>query len=249
MVEASAEGDSVLVGSARQADEGGQEAFFGGSRPLQAARDAFNEYDADRRRRAVAILASASFGGEAVYVRLYRMLLEDPDTTVRAAAIHALGLHGGPEDGRAILGLLEDPAAFVRWEAAKTLQRIHVPAAEPPLVRLLASDEDADVRMAVAAALGQFPSRYVFDALILALSDVNYGVVHAAAHSLEILTGQRWGLDPRDWLQWSQQEADLFENRQTYTFQPYTPPPSMWRRLNPLASPDGLAEPREPAGI
>src|SRR5690606_5374227 len=55
--------------------------------PGQAARDAFNVYDADRRRNAIGLLAAAPFGGEAPYTRTYRLLVDDPDATVRGAAV------------------------------------------------------------------------------------------------------------------------------------------------------------------
>ncbi|MDH3585082.1 MAG: hypothetical protein OER86_12790, partial [Phycisphaerae bacterium] len=59
--------------------------------PAQVARDLFNMHDADRRRRAINLLSTAPFGGEPPYVKAYRELVTDPDRTVRAACLRALG--------------------------------------------------------------------------------------------------------------------------------------------------------------
>ena len=53
-------------------------------KPREVAADLFNISDADKRRRSVALLTSESFGGEEAYVRAYRLLIDDPDTLVRA---------------------------------------------------------------------------------------------------------------------------------------------------------------------
>lgn len=217
--------------------------------PGEAARDAFNVYDADRRRAAVANLAAAPFGGEAPYLRTYRLLLDDPDPTVRAACVKALGMHGTVEDAPIIIAQLRHAAAFVRWEAAQALQRIHDPAAVGPLIEVMQGDADADVRMAAAEALGQYAEPRVLDALVGALVDRNYGVVQGAAQSLRTLTGQPYAHDPAPWVAWSNQNRDrLFAGQQPYSFQPYTKPPGLldkaqfWREQDkaPRRTPAGL---------
>ncbi len=202
--------------------------------PSEAARDAFNVYDADKRRNAINLLASSSFGSLPPYVRTYRLLLDDSDPSVRAACVKALGAHGEVSDAETIAGLLSDPSAFVRWEAAKALQRIHNPVAIDPLRRTLAGDEDDDVRMAAADALGQYASSAVFDSLIGALTDANFAVALAARESLHTLTGQDLGSEPRDWMAWADQHRDnLFAGQQVYVYHPYQKPPSRFQKLNP----------------
>jgi len=66
--------------------------------PSDVARDAFDVYDADKRRRAINQLSTADWGGEPPYLKTYRLLLDDPDATVRAAAVSALGRHGTVND-------------------------------------------------------------------------------------------------------------------------------------------------------
>jgi hypothetical protein len=207
--------------------------------PGEAARDAFNPYDADKRRRAVNLLAEADFGGEPTYIRTYRLLMDDPDPTVRAAAVAALGRHGDVTDVGRIAMFLEqnaagepiEPAKLVRWEAAKALQKIHHEDAISALITALAEDPDADVRMAAADALGQYPQRAVFDALVTALRDDDYAVVQEAEQALVTLTGKDFGDRARDWWDWAEQNAgSVFAERQTYYYREYKAPPGMLAR-------------------
>lgn len=218
--------------------------------PSQAARDAFNVYDPDARRRAVALLSASPFGGEAPYVRTYRLLMDDPDPTVRAACLAALGLHGGPEDVPLMTDHLTHPVNFVRWEAAKALQKVHDPRAVRPLLNALRNDEDLDVRLAAATALGQYRDAEVFGTLVGALSDRDYGVRQAAADSLATLTGQGFGVDAPAWLAWSQgqDQAQLFADARGYTWRPYDKPPGFWGRLQFWEKREP-PDPRVPTGL
>lgn len=217
--------------------------------PGEAARDAFNVYDADARRRSLAQLSAASFGGEETYLKLYRLLLDDPDPTVQAAAAKALGEHGTPADAALIIPLLSDDAAVVRWEAAKALQRVHNPAAIEPLMKAANADEDADVRMAAAKALGQYPQHAVFDVLVGALSDRDFGVVASAHESLVTLTGQELPSDSAAWLNWSRENRNrLFANQRQYTYQPYSEPPGFVDKMK-FWKGDHQAKPQTPTGL
>jgi len=217
--------------------------------PSEAARDAFNVYDADKRRHAVNLLAQATFGGEEPYLRTYRLLLDDPDPSVRAACVRALGQHGTVEDVNLLTPSLADASAFVRWEAAKALQRIHHPAAIDPLRRTLAGDEDTDVRQACAVALGQYPTRPVFDTLVSALIDANFGVALAARQSLQTLTGADLGGEPAEWLQWADaHRAALFANQRPYAYYPYDKPPGTFEKMMPWHK-DEPVTPRTPTGL
>ena len=217
--------------------------------PTQTVADAFNLYDADRRRQSIARLAAAPFGGEDAYVSAYRLLIDDPDPTVRAACIQALALHGSADDVPLIIPRLRDQFTFVRWHAAKALQQLHHTDAPQPLMRTLQTDEDPDVRAAAAAALGQYPSRPVLDVLIGALNDRDFAIVSAAHDSLTMLTGQQLSRQAADWLQWSNRNRDqLFEQQQPYTFQPYHESPRLLRRIQ-FWNPDEPPPPQTPAGL
>ncbi|WP_200761548.1 HEAT repeat domain-containing protein [Poriferisphaera corsica] len=206
--------------------------------PKEAALDLFDIYDADKRRRAVALIAASPFGHEEPYVRTYRVMLGrgsegqvlpvDDDATVRATCAKALGMHGTVEDAELIAPLLKDKVSYVRWQAAQALQRIHNPIAVQPLIETLRMDEDSDVRQACAAALGQYPQPLVYDTLVGALSDPNYGVVQAAHQSLRTLTGQQFTSQGEAWIKWgSENRSTLFIDQQMYQFLPYQKPASI----------------------
>jgi hypothetical protein len=200
--------------------------------PAEEARNVFNVYDADVRQRAISNLAAAPFGAEEPYVKLYRLMIDDPDPTVRAAATKALGEHGSPEDVPTILIRLRESAAMVRWEAARAFQKLHNPEAVRPLVQTLTRDEDGDVRQAAATALGQYPEPEVFNALVSALHDRLHSVSYAARQSLKTLTGQDFGPDGGKWLAWSEDNTErLFDGKQEYVWQPYQAPPKFLERM------------------
>ncbi len=217
--------------------------------PSQVAREAFNVYDADLRRRSVALLSSSSFGHEEPYLRMYRLLIDDQDPTVRAACAHALGLHGTTQDAPTLIAMLKDNTGFVRWEAAKALQKIHHDGAVLPLIDVLGHDEDADVRLAAAQALGQYPTRPVFNALVGALTDHNFGVVQSAAVSLSLLTGQDIGTDGGPWLDFAYaNSADLFKDQRPYTYMPYQEPPGKLDKIKFWDKPQPV-HPQPPVGL
>ena len=193
-------------------------------KPGEIAREAFDPTDADKRRRSVSLLSAAYFGGEEPYLRAYRLLIDDPDATVRAACVKALGYHGDVNDAnKLIIPRLGDDNVFVRWEAAQALQKIHTTEAIEPLIKAT-GDEDADVRLAAADALGQFPRADVFQVLVSLLDDPEFSVAHAARESLSTLTGYDMGPDGGDWLLWSERNRDrLFVHQQRYTWEPYEP--------------------------
>ena len=183
---------------------------------------------ADLRRAAVQELAAGVDGGDAVRLRLYRHLVGDEatDTTVAAGAALALAEHGGAGDAAAIAGLLDAAEPHARWMAATALQRVGTPgpadaAAAGPLIAAL-SDDDADVRTAAAVALGRYPQRDVYDALVQTLDDPDYGVVRAALDALATLTGREAEDDPAGWVAFAAERgAGLFDERRPYAFRRY----------------------------
>lgn len=213
---------------------------FKSETPREAVAAAVNAYDPDARARGITTLAGASFGGEEPYRRLYAFhISEDPDRSVRAAAAHALAIHGRPKDAEVLVAGLSDESEFVRWEAAKALQRIHAPSRDTidalrnavqmpldPVISTSSEEKDgelnADVRMAAAHALGQYADPGVFDSLVGALNDQDYGVVAAALRSLRLLTGKDFGTDARVWVKWRDANpGKLFEEQRPYTWIAY----------------------------
>jgi hypothetical protein len=214
--------------------------------PSEIAPEAFNVYDPDRRRNSVALLSNASWGGEKPYLKTYRLLVDDPDPTVRAASIAALGTHGTTSDVPAITRYLRsDRNKIVRWEAAKALQKIHDDQAIAALLSAGREDEDKDVRMAAINALGQYPQRRVFDGLVGALDDPDFGVAREAEQALRTLTGKDFGDRPGPWWQWAEASEQIFADQQPYYYPQYSRPPGLVDWMKFWSEPDAI-EPRTP---
>jgi HEAT repeat protein len=79
----------------------------------------------------------------------------DPDVRMRRTVAWALGAIEDPSAVAVLSAMLSDPEPGVRIQAAHALGAIEHPSAAPPLMRLLESDRDPQVRRAAAAALGK----------------------------------------------------------------------------------------------
>jgi hypothetical protein len=221
--------------------------------PSQAARMMVDPYDADNRRAGTILISNAVFGGSEPYVKLYRdMVLNEKDPIVKATAIRALARHGEPDDALRILPNLTHDNMQVRWEAAKGLQRLHNPAAAADLLKVLSNEADpADVRIAAATALGQYPTDRVFQGLVAALDASELGVNLAAQQSLATLTGRSLGLDATEWLAWYNSAAshgDAFAAHGEYMYPTYVRDESLWERLAFWTS-RNFEQPAPPAGL
>ncbi len=204
--------------------------------PQELIDAALNEYNADDRARGIAGMAVQPFGADPVFVNLYRGGVTDPDAAVRAASARALGLHGSPGDAVLLAGLLGDEDRLVRWNAARSLQRVHSPAVVPAL--LGAVDErreaEADVRVAAAEALGQYAEERVLQGLIAALDDTSFSVNHAALGSLRTLTGEGLDSRPATWLVWLEGEDSPFEGRRAYRYPAFDRDTRWFEWVNPF---------------
>jgi hypothetical protein len=119
----------------------------------------------------------------------------------------------------------------------------------PDLLRALRDeDEDSDVRCAVAIALGQYPEERVFQGLIAALDAVELSVNLAAESSLNTLTGQDLGPDPRAWLNWYKPAPAPFADQKPYTYPTYKRSESILEKLA-FWSDNQFEQPGTPAGL
>lgn len=217
--------------------------------PAQAARDAFNVYDPDLRRRSVILLATADWGGDPAFMRAYRLLVDDPDSTVRCAALRALGRHGDAQDIPRGVAYLRDANPYVRWEAALMLQRLHGDQAIAPLTKAMRDDDDGDVRAACAYALAQYLQPSVFQSLVGALNDDDFAVVWQAEHSLRRLTGENFADDGSAWLAWAEKhDQHLFNHHLHYTWMEYIRKPTVLDRMK-FWKTRKKAVPQEPRGV
>lgn len=238
--------------------------------PAQAAAWAGDPYDPDKRFRGTVLLSNAPWGGESVYLRLYRAQLgalpdtqPDADPSVRAAAAFALGLHGSPEDAPTIAKLLTDDDRLVRLTAVRALQRIHNPQVIPALIDRtwpgpsdgrLAPDEkrkpesDTDIRAEAADALGQYADDRVFQALVAALGDDRFAVTSAARRSLTTLTGQDFADDRRAWLAWGEGDKP-FAGQTVYVYPTFSRERGWLERLPFFPRPARNEVPGSPVGL
>lgn len=241
----------------RASDSGSIFAMIAPPTPAEAARWAVDPYDANKRMAGLNLLANAPFGGDDVYVKVYRMALgappadkPDEDLGVRAVAARALALHGQPSDVPLVLPLMSSTDRRVRAEAARTLQRLHNPVAVPALLDAtrLTKEDDVDVRAEACAALGQYAEQRVLQALIGALSDDSLVVNRAASKSLSTLTGQDFGDEPRDWLKWLDTTRTPFAQRREYIY-PYFERDKFWYEWIPLIPQPPNEQPGSPVGM
>ena len=218
--------------------------------PPEAARMMVDPYDPDNRRRGTVLISNSPFGGSDAYLTLYRDRAKyETDPLVRAASLAALGRYGQPEDGPLIAASLSHEKFQVRWEAAKALQRIHNPDVVRDLLRVIANiDEDVDIRIAAAIALGQYPQDRVFQGLVAALDVSQLAINVAARQSLETLTGQDFGFEATDWLRWYSRTTGPFANQQEYLFPTYSREQSFFEKLAFWSSPN-FEKPAAPAGL
>lgn len=217
--------------------------------PGEAARMMVDPYDPDSRRQGTVLIANSPFGGADAYMAVYRdMVSNEPDPLARAEAITALGRYGRPDDAPAIAANLGDERYQVRWEAAKALQRIHNPQVVGLLLRVLLNrDEQPDIRVATAVALGQYPQDRVFQGLVGALDAPGLAINAAARDSLNTLTGQEFGLDPKPWLEWYNGTDEPFADQQEYLYPTYQRDETFLEKLA-FWSKKAYEQPSPPAG-
>lgn len=227
--------DSTVSGQGADPETESVLQLFSGPTPVDAVRWATDPVDPDKRVRGTLLLANAPWGGEDVYLRLYRSALEDEDAGVRGVAIRALAMHGTPDDVPTIIETMEGANDLVREEGVRALQRLHNEVAIPVLLERLDSreEENRKVRRNAAIALGQYAQRRVISGLIGALNDRDLSVNRASRRSLRILTGQDFGLDSRAWLTWTGDSESVFAGRGVYEYPAFQRDPSVLERIVP----------------
>jgi hypothetical protein len=178
--------------------------FANGDRPARAVRLMENDRSADARRRGINDLLRWDFAQGGPYVRRYRQIARnDPDPYVRSIAIRALNRSRDPDSRPLFVESLSDASELVRLEAAKALVNLPDPAAAEPLMRLVTRpEEDRDVRIAAAEALGYYRRLEVARALTPRLSEHDFGVAWQARRSLQRMTGQDFFYNEAAWLEY-----------------------------------------------
>ena len=171
-----------------------------------------DDRSADARRRGINALLRWDFAQNGPYVRRYRQIARnDADPYVRSIAIRALNRSRDPESRPLFIESLSDASELVRLEAAKALVNLPDPAAAEPLIRLVTkAEEDRDVRIAAAEALGFYKRIEVARALTPRLGELDFSVAWQARRSLHRLTGKDFSYNEAAWLEFISGPAKPF---------------------------------------
>jgi HEAT repeat protein len=137
--------------------------------------------DADASVRAAAVRALGRLNVVSGHAAISRGFT-DPDASVRQAALEQVLKVNFFHDTDALIGTLSDSDAGVRRTAAQLAGELHVTAAVEPLLGLVMTDADAQVRQAAVIALGHIGGAEARAALADAKSvEKNAGVLDAIA--------------------------------------------------------------------
>ncbi len=210
--------------------------------PQQAAVVALKSDNPDKRYKALREIAkSKSFKDEWAVTTLEVIARTDPNASIRALAVRTLGRVGDARVLKALADALNDPSVRVRSEAAWAISQLNfstIKASPEILSKLkenlkltLTSDEELDVRINSAKALGQFKEQDVLFALISALKDKEFAVRYQAEKSLVKLTGRTFYGNADKWIAWLRQTKNPFEYAGTIPPELVKPKLNPWQRM------------------
>lgn len=175
--------------------------YFRGDTALNAAKKMEDTYFPDERREGIIRLADREYGRRDPYTQRYQQIAQfDSDWLVRATAIRMLNRSRDASATSIFVKALEDTHPIVRVEAAKALKNIPDQNAIPVLLRLVAdNDQDRDVRIWSAAALGNYKTPQVAQALATQLGSRDFSIAWESRRSLIAITGRDMRYDRDAW--------------------------------------------------
>jgi HEAT repeat protein len=178
--------------------------MLGGETPSRAARMTLDASSADNRRRGIFKLVEYPFAHKPPYTTRYeQMAKDDPDPTVRAAALRACNWARDRAATPLFISTLADTkeADVVRLEAAKGLCNLPDSAAVATLLGVAGTpDIHRDIRIASVDGLKYYRSLEVGRALGNLLVDRDFAVGWQARRSLVYMTHKDLGMDQGAWL-------------------------------------------------
>jgi len=174
--------------------------WFRGATPEQQVDMLYDERDPDRIREGIALVSGHDWGLEEPYLERYADLARnDPDPSVRSAALRALAKARDDEYAATAVAALADEDAMVRLDASAALDVLVGPEAAGPLRRHARTDDSSDVRGSCARALRHYDTQAVRETLVRCLLDEAFAVRYQARKTLMGLTGHELGYDPEEW--------------------------------------------------
>lgn len=158
----------------------------------------------DNRRQGIYELVATDFGQSETYCKRYRQIAQDdPDFTVRAAAVRACNWARDKNAVPIFIAALNDKSDMVRWEAAKGLGNIPGPDAVAPLIRTMNNaDEMKNVKIAAADALRHYKDLNVARTLVATFGGKDFSIAWQARQSLRSMTGTDLQYSERAWLEY-----------------------------------------------
>jgi HEAT repeat protein len=133
--------------------------------------------------------------------QLARQMQIEPDPLVRRVVVKAIAEFRTPMAQQVLEAGLADENSMVRVACCQGLGRRGDANSVACLSNSLRTDEDIDVRLAAADALGKTNSPEAVQALIVALDDRDPALQYAGVQSMKLLTGQDYGPDVQTWRQ------------------------------------------------
>jgi hypothetical protein len=161
----------------------------------------------DQRREGMMGLVDRPWGERPPYTTRYAQIAEERDGAVpadyllRASAIRSLNRSREPGHANLFIKGLADESEWVRLESAKALNRLPAAEAIPALLSVVSKpEENKDVRIAAAEALGHHKNFEVARALISLLGSREFGLAWQAHQSLTQIMPKDLGYDEGAWL-------------------------------------------------
>jgi HEAT repeat protein len=129
-------------------------------------------------------------------------LAAEGDPLLRRSLVQAIGALNDSYSNPTLLAAANDASPLVRIAAAEAWSRRPGETATPALSKLLIDDNDQDVRLAAAKALGNVRSPQSLQLLSNALDDTNPALQLTVMESLRRVTGQELGNDVNTWFRY-----------------------------------------------
>ncbi len=209
-------------------DRGFKAVFTPRRSPQQYMLVAVSSEDPDQRRDAAAHVAKSNIYDQEWAIKGFIAIATlESDTQTRCVAIRALARTNDPRAVEAALKILNyqdhparevwPPEDLCRWDATLALRELSQRGVVPPglrdqvrqtLCEQLATGTNRHVRIAAAGGLAYYPNRDSVDALVAALSDRDFAVIHECEKSLVHLTGHTHDCDALAWKNWVAENED-----------------------------------------
>ena len=158
----------------------------------------------DERRQGIAGLQWRPEGKQEEYKAQFRQIaVTDSSPLVRAQAVRALNQARDPGAEPIYLTAIRETKPAVQLEGAKALRHAPDERAIGRLTELASNDQNnRDVRVWAARALGAYPRLDVARTLVALLETKDFSVSFEARSSLRFMTGKDFHYDTSLWLNW-----------------------------------------------